>query len=182
MGTLPDYLCPGLDIVFVGINPGAYSAKVGRYFATPQNRFWPALNRSGLVKTGRELVAGDETWLNDAGIGFTDVVKRASNSASDLRAEDYRRWAPLLREKLEHLSPLVVCFNGLTGYGNYVRYADGVKAKPVLGRQEQTIGGCRVFVAPNPSPANAAFSLEVIAGWYRRLGEFRDELKRANGG
>ena len=30
--TLPDYLAPDLDIVFVGINPGAYSAEVGHYF------------------------------------------------------------------------------------------------------------------------------------------------------
>ena len=46
--TLPDYLRPGLDIVFVGLNPGLYSAQVGRYFAHKQNRFWPALSASGL--------------------------------------------------------------------------------------------------------------------------------------
>ena len=38
MKTLPDYLAPGLDIVFVGINPGRYSAEVGHYFATSRNR------------------------------------------------------------------------------------------------------------------------------------------------
>ena len=47
MKTLPDYLAPGLDIIFVGINPGSYSAQVGHYFAGPRNRFWPAINRSG---------------------------------------------------------------------------------------------------------------------------------------
>ena len=45
--TLPDYLKPGLDIVFVGLNPSDYSVRKGHYFANPRNRFWAAFNRSG---------------------------------------------------------------------------------------------------------------------------------------
>lgn len=176
--TLPDYLGPGLDLVFVGINPGAYSASVGKYFATPQNRFWGALNRSGLVRGrglgGRDdLVPGDEAWLFEhRAIGFTDVVKRASNSASSLRAADFRAWAPLTREKLLEASPLVVCFNGITGYKWFLQYAEGRKRDDVaLGEQPERLGDSRVFVAPNPSPANATYSLDDIAGWYRLLGD-----------
>ena len=176
--TLPDYLRPGLDIVFVGINPGAYSASVGKYFATPQNRFWPALNRSGIVGAARDLGPGDEAWLNDLGIGFTDVVKRSSNSASSLRAADFRKWAPVARENLIAAAPLVVCFNGLTAFKWYMQYAENTKAAADLGAQPDRIGTCRVFVAPSPSPANAVYSLDAIAGWYRRLGELRDELRR----
>ena len=40
--TLPDYLEPGLDLVFVGINPGLYSVAQGHYFARKTSRFWPA--------------------------------------------------------------------------------------------------------------------------------------------
>ena len=176
--TLPDYLRPGLDVVFVGINPGAYSASVGKYFATPQNRFWPALNRSGIVDAGRELRPGDEAWLSDWGLGFTDVVKRASNSASSLRAADFRKWAPVAKAKLVEAAPLVVCFNGVTGFKWFMQYAEGAKVDVELGRQPGLLGTSRVFVAPNPSPANAVYSLDAIAGWYRRLGELRDELKR----
>ena len=176
--TLPDYLRPGLDIVFVGINPGAYSASVGKYFATPQNRFWPALNRAGIVGADRDLGPGDEAWLNDLGIGFTDVVKRSSNSASNLRAADFREWAPVTRQNLIAAAPLVVCFNGLTGFKWYMQYAENAKPKVELGPQADRIGTSRVFVAPNPSPANAVYSLDVITGWYRRLGELRDELRR----
>ncbi len=175
--TLPDYLRPGLDIVFVGINPGAYSASVGKYFATPTNRFWRALKASGIVEIDRDLVPGDETWLSDAGIGFTDVVKRASSSASDLRASDHREWAPLTKRKLVEAAPLVICFNGLTGYQSYARHADDRRIKPTLGEQHERIGESHVFIAPNPSPANAAFSLDVISGWYRKLGVLRDGLK-----
>jgi double-stranded uracil-DNA glycosylase len=177
--TLPDHLRSGLDIVFVGINPGAYSATVGKYFATSTNRFWRAFSRSGIVSIDRALEAGDEAWLNDAGVGFTDVVKRASASASNLKAADYRYWAPLTLAKLAEHAPLVVCFNGLTGYQAFARYALDLRLKPKLGEQPERIGASRVFVAPNPSAANAAFSLDVIAGWYTQLGELRDSLRLA---
>ena len=175
--ALPDYLKPGLDIVFVGISPGGYSAKVGKYFATPTNRFWPALNASGIVKIKRVLAPGDETWLSDVGIGFTDVVKRVSSSASDLRAADYREWAPLTKRKLKDAAPLLICFNGLTGYQSFARYAEDRKINPKLGEQTERLGNSYVFVAPNPSAANAAFSLNVITEWYRKLGELRNRLK-----
>ncbi len=176
--TLPDYLAPGLDVVFVGINPGAYSATVGKYFATPQNRFWRALSLSGLVQADRELGPGDEAWLFEHhGIGFTDVVKRASNSASSLRAADFRRWAPQTRAKLIEAAPLVVCFNGLTGYKWFLQYGEASKRDAELGEQAERIGESRAFVAPSPSPANAVYSLEDIAGWLRRLAELRDRVK-----
>ena len=181
--TLPDYLRPGLDLVFVGINPGAYSASVGKYFATPQNRFWAALNRSGLTD-GRDLGPGDEAWLFEhRAIGFTDVVKRSSNSASSLRAADFRTWAPLTREKLLEAAPLVVCFNGITGYKWFVQYAEGRKQDNVaLGEQPERLGDSRVFVAPNPSPANASYSLYDIAGWYRRLADLIARAKAERDG
>ena len=172
MKSLPDYLRRGLDIVFVGINPGEYSAMVGHYFATPRNRFWPAINRSGLL--GEELSADEDRRVLDYGIGLTDVVKRPSSSASNLRAADYRRWAPVLKEKLERCRPKIVCFHGTTAYRNYLKYAEGVDERPKLGLQPREIGGSRVFVVPNPSPANAAFSLDTLVTWYRRLKEMRD--------
>ena len=50
INTLPDLLRPGLDLVFVGINPGSYSAAKGHYYARPGNLFWWALSESGLVE------------------------------------------------------------------------------------------------------------------------------------
>lgn len=183
--TLPDYLGPGLDVVFVGINPSAYSAQVGKYFATPQNRFWRALSASGLVAPARELLPGDEAWLSEHHrIGFTDLVKRASASASKLRAADFRRWAPQTRAKLVEAAPLVVCFNGITAYRWFLQYAEDAAAKTTtgkravsLGEQEVRIGDSRVFVAPNPSPANASYSLGDITRWLQRLAALRDRAK-----
>ena len=174
VNTLPDYLAPDLDVVFVGINPGAYSAEVGHYFATPSNRFWTAVNRSGLFP--EPLTARDDHRALDFGVGFTDVVKRPSSSASKLRVADYRRWAPVLREKLERLAPLIVCFHGVTGYRGYLEHAEGIDDRPRLGLQDRTIGASRVFVVPNPSPANAVYSVDDLTAWYRRLKDLRDEL------
>ena len=175
MTTLPDYLAPGLDIVFVGLNPGLSSVTAGHYFASPRNRFWPALNASGLLTA--DLNAARDSELLDLGIGFTDVVKRPTKGASELRAADYRRWAPELKKKLEGHAPLVVCFHGVTAYRNYLKYAEGKDERPGLGLQPSRIGHSAVFVVPNPSPANAAYSLDDLIGWYRNLRKLVQEVK-----
>ena len=174
--TLTDFLQPGLDIVFVGLNPSTYSVRVGHYFANPRNRFWAALNRSGLVK--EELGPERDGELAKYGIGFTDVVKRPTPQASGLKAADYRQWAPVLREKLQTYQPRIACFHGMTGYRAYLKYGEGVDERPDLGAQDRTIGASRIYVVPNPSPANAQYSLEDLVTWYRKLAEFRDGLAR----
>ena len=172
--TLPDHLTTGLDIVFVGLNPSLPSVAVGHYFANPRNRFWPAFNKSGLVN--RELSPqGDGSLLAD-GIGFTDVVKRPTAMGSGLKAADYRFWSPVLKEKLLKYQPRIACFHGVTAYNAYLRYTEDVRENAELGLQERTIGGTRVFVMPNPSPANATYSLDDLAGWYRRLKRLLEEL------
>jgi TDG/mug DNA glycosylase family protein len=172
--TLPDYLEKGLDIVFVGLNPSIYSMQMGHYFANPRNRFWSALNRSGLV--GRELSPEQDASIVEFSIGFTDVVKRPTSQASGLNAADFRRWCPLLKEKLLKYQPGIVCFHGLTGYKAYLKYGESSDDKPHLGLQDRTIGKSLVFVVPNPSPANAQYSLDDLVSWYQELGKLRKEL------
>ena len=173
--TLPDYLSQGLALVFVGLNPSLYSVKTGHYFANPRNRFWTALNLSGLV--GVELSAEVDHTLPDHGIGLTDVVKRPTAGASGLTSQDFRTWAPVLKEKLERFRPRLVCFHGLTGYRQYLRYGEGSRAPASLGLQEHQIGGVPVYVTPNPSPANARYSLDDLAGWYRELGKLMGRIE-----
>ena len=98
-----------------------------------------------------------------------------------MTASDYRRDAPLLRLKLLEFRPAIACFHGATGYRAYLRYAEHARASGeiVLGRQEHTIGGSEVFVVPNPSPANARYSLQDFTSWYAALGRLREELKGA---
>ena len=177
--TLPDYLAPNLDIVLVGINPSAYSVQAGHYFANPRNRFWRAFNASGLA--GQELEPEEDYRVLDYGIGFTDVVKRPTPQASGLKAADFRQWCPVLREKLLEYRPRIACFHGLTGYKAFLKYTGLERDPPGLGLQPLTLGETRLFVVPNPSPANAQYSLEDLIAWYRRLGKLRQELTSAAG-
>ena len=181
--TLPDYLRPGLDIVSIGLNPSLPSVREGYYFANPRNRFWRALNASGLVPV--ELEPGVEAMnslFRQHGIGFTDVVKRPTSGGGELRAADYREWAPVLKARLLDYAPGIAWFHGKLAYGNYLKYAEAMRPVIEWGEQQVTIGGCRVFVTPNPSPANAVFSLDDLVVWYRRLADCRDATGRATSG
>lgn len=172
---LSDILAPGLDIVFVGINPGMMSASTGHHFAHPRNRFWNAANMGGVFVP--PLTAEQDAEALGQGIGFTNIVSRPTPGASDLRTADYRNGALELAQKLEAMPPLIVCFNGVTAYSNYLRFAEGVREKVSPGLQPRRIGGAAVFVVPSPSPANAGFSLDALAGSYQQLAELRRELR-----
>ena len=86
MHSLPDYLQPDLDLVFVGFNPGERSATVGHYYAGRGNLFWPLLYEARLVPEA--LTYAEDYRIVEFGIGLTDLVKRPSRSSADLsRAE-----------------------------------------------------------------------------------------------
>lgn len=182
--TLPDLLQDGLKLVFVGINPSAYSARVGHYFANPRNRFWPAFNLSRLKPTTPDaaFTPADDAALLEFGIGFTDIVKRPTPQANGLRAADYRLWAPVLRDRLLQYQPRMACFHGMTAYRGFLRYSGdhvGItrgEVVPELGLQHARVGTSHLFVTPNPSPANAVYSIHDLASWYDRVAEALDAL------
>jgi len=170
MKTLPDYLRPGLRVVSIGLNPSIRSAQAGYYFANPRNRFWAALAASRLAPA--DLVPGPAAMAflhRHAGMGFTDVVKRPTRGGAALRAEDFRRGAPVLREKLAHHRPGLAWFHGKQAYRGYLRYAEDERGDVPWGLQPTRTAGVAVFVTPNPSPANAVYSLDDLVGWYSRL-------------
>ena len=179
--TLPDLLRPSLDIVFVGINPSLYSVAAGHYFARRTNRFWPAFSRSALSREARAAL-GVETLLPqydralvEYGFGFTDTVKRASARAEEVPKDEFAKAAPLLVRKLERFRPRIACFHGVTSYRPLARALDPAAGNAPLGLQSLRIGDTLLFVVPNPSPANAHFTLADQIAWYDRL----DALRRA---
>jgi TDG/mug DNA glycosylase family protein len=182
--SLPDHLRRSLDLVFVGINPGLYSAERGHYFARTTSRFWPAFSASRLSEPVRRGLRVDvlrpehDGELPRFGIGLTDVVKRASSNASQLTPADFATGVPLLVKKLQRFRPRLACFHGVMAYTPFLKFAFALKRHVVCGPQLETIGSTRLFVVPNPSPANAHFTVRDQTAWYDRLADFLDELKR----
>ena len=177
MKTLPDYLRKNLDIISIGLNPSMNSARAGYYFATKQNRFWRALNASGLVgETLEPGVDAREVMFDRYAIGFTDVVKRPTSGLSSLKASDFREWAPDLWSRLSCYRPRIAWFHGKVTYEKYLRYGEERIREVAWGRQRRGIGEIIVFVTPNPSPANAIFSLADIIAWYKKLAALRRRL------
>jgi TDG/mug DNA glycosylase family protein len=182
--TLPDLLRDELNVVFVGINPSLFSVAQGHYFARRGNRFWPCFSRSVLSGAARRalgvarLEPAHDVALPAYGFGFTDVVKRASARAGEVRSEEFAAGVAILRGKLECHRPRIACFHGMTGYRHVALALSRDTQELQLGLQSLRIGATRCYVVPNPSGANAHFTPADQTGWYDRLAK---ELGRSRG-
>lgn len=159
-----DVIAPDLRVLFVGINPGLYSGAVGHHFARPGNRFWKTLHAAGF--TDEVLSPFDERVLLSRGIGITNVVRRATASASELSPEELRAGARALKKKIERYRPRVVAFLGVSAYRTAFE-----KPRATIGSQPDELAGARVWVLPNPSGLNAHYQLPALARSFRALRE-----------
>jgi len=107
--------------------------------------------------------------LEKYAIGFTDVVKRCTPGVSDLKAVDYRVESPRLLEKLQYYQPAICWFHGKVAYKNFLKFTSSEKEDIEWGLQPLKIASSHIFVTPNPSPANAVYSLDDLIDWYRKL-------------
>ncbi len=160
--TIPDVLGPDLDVVFVGINPGLWSGAVGHHFARPGNRFWKALYGSGF--TDRLLSPFEDASLLDRNLGITNLVARTTARADELRADEIRRGAVELEERLAPFRPRFVAVLGVGAY----RIGFG-RRDAALGPQEDDLGGSGLWVLPNPSGLNAHHQLDDLTERFRAL-------------
>jgi len=169
---LPDYLKPGLDIVFIGINPSMFAAYTGKYYDGPGNHFWQALYLSGILS--EPMSAVDDHKLLDLGIGFTNIVPRTTRGLSDLSRKEIADGAEVLREKLCKFKPKVAVFNGKAIYEVY----SGQK-KFMFGRQPEPLndGATWLWVMPSSSARCAQLPRAVDkVPFFEALRKFRDYL------
>jgi TDG/mug DNA glycosylase family protein len=160
--TIPDVLAPGLTGVFVGINPGLYTAAIGCHFGRPGNRFWPTLHAAGF--TDRLLSPFEQRELLSIGWGITNLVGRATAAASEVTAAELIRGAAVLGRKLRKTRPRVVAFLGITAYRAAFR-----RSNAKLGLQPERLAGATVWVLPNPSGLNAHFQPKELARLFTEL-------------
>jgi double-stranded uracil-DNA glycosylase len=166
---VPDLLGPDLRLLFVGINPGLWTAATQTHFAHPGNRFYPALLRAGLITRPVSPSAGmtdaDRDHLRTRGIGITNLVRRATARADELTKDELRAGGAELEALVGRTSPRVVAVAGITAY----RIAFG-RPKAVLGRQPEPLAGAELWVVPNPSGLNAHATIASLAEAYGEVG------------
>lgn len=162
---VPDLLGPDLRLLFVGINPGLWTAATQTHFAHPVNRFYPALLRARIldrpISPSDGMTDDDRDHLRARGIGITNLVRRATARASELTLDELRHGGEELRRLVERERPRVVAMAGITAY----RSAFGVP-RAVLGRQAETFAGAELWVVPNPSGLNAHETVDSLATAY----------------
>ena len=89
----------------------------------------------------------------------------------DVGAGEFREGAAVLLEKLQRYRPGVIWLQGRKPYESLCRAA-GVDLQGGWGLQPDRLDGMPLFVTPNPSPANAAFSLDALVGYYNQLAAY----------
>lgn len=163
---LPDYLRPGLRILFVGINPGLRSAAVGHHFAGYSNRFWKLLFESGLVPIA--LTHQDDWRLPEWGLGITNIVQRPTSGIDVLTREEYTAGKMQLAAIITEQRPHIVALLGVTMY-RFLFPTPPARRRIRLGLQPNSLGGSPIFVLPNPSGRNAYYSYPVMLAAFQKL-------------
>ncbi len=153
---VPDLIARNLIVLFAGINPGLYTAAIGRHFGRPGNRFWPALHDGGF--TPRLFSPFEESLLLDLKFGITNIVERATVRADELTDDEIRAGGQRLQAKVKRWRPTVVAFVGIGPY----RIVSGIKDARV-GLQKASFGGSHAWVLPNPSGINAHYQPATLA-------------------
>jgi TDG/mug DNA glycosylase family protein len=163
---LRDRCRPGVEVLFVGINPGIRSAAIGHHFAGYSNRFWKLLYESGLIP--ESIRAEDDARLCEWGFGITNLIARMTPGIDTLEPHEYPAGLRKLRRKVSRWKPRVVAFVGVSLY----RVIFEKKGPVTLGLQKELFEGARVFVLPNPSGRNANFTFGEMLAAFRKLARF----------
>ncbi|MDX1622025.1 MAG: mismatch-specific DNA-glycosylase [Nitriliruptorales bacterium] len=163
---VPDLAGDDPKLVFVGINPGLWTAAAQAHFAHPGNRFYPALFLAGITAWEIDASDGyrdeDVEHLIERGVAITNLVNRATARADELSTDELRQGKEKLVDKLDELAPRAVAIVGITAY----RTAFG-RRDADAGEQEEELAGARLWVLGNPSGLNAHETVGSLARAYR---------------
>ena len=168
--TVPDLIGDNCGLLFVGINPGLWTAATQTHFCHPSNRFYPALRLAGLIDWQLDTDIGMSDHQRAAfvasGMGITNLVERATVRASELSRDELESGAARLEGTVARIQPKVVAVAGVTAY----RDAFGDR-HAALGPQMEPLAGAELWVVPNPSGLNAHETVESLSHWYRKVAD-----------
>ncbi|EXF96515.1 DNA glycosylase [Pseudomonas fluorescens HK44] len=159
---LEDILAEQLAVIFCGINPGMTAAAQGHHFAGRGNRFWRTLHLAGF--TPQEVRPEHDRTLLQYQCGLTAVIERPTARADELSSHEFIAAAADFEQKIARYAPRFVAFLGKAAYS-----ALSGQREIAWGLQSKTFGNASVWVLPNPSGRNRAFTLDQLVGAYHQL-------------
>jgi TDG/mug DNA glycosylase family protein len=168
---LRDRIQPGVRVLFVGINPGVRSSLTGHHFAGYSNRFWKLLYDARLVPERITFVDDDRlpTW----GYGITNLIARPTAGIDTLRRDEFAAGRARVVRKVRRYQPALVALVGVTVFRAMFPNHKGAVS---LGLQLERLNGAAVFVLPNPSGRNAAFSYAEMLAAFRALRRYKTRV------
>ena len=134
--------CGQVSAVCIGINPAPRSVAAGHYYQGQLGQqFYKRLRIAGLLPD-------EPGWEDDLafahGLGFTDIVKRPTAKAAEIRADEFAYGKPLLEAKLEAARPRLLLFSfKQTAEILFGKFAGN-------GSVGKRFAGADVFVMPGP--------------------------------
>jgi len=159
---LEDILAERLAVVFCGINPGMTAAAQGHHFAGRGNRFWRTLHLAGF--TPEPVRPENDRTIVHYHCGLTAVVERPTARADQLSRHEFTAAAQAFEQKIARHAPRYVAFLGKAAYS-----ALSGQRNVEWGLQDRTFGNAAVWILPNPSGRNLAFSQEQLVVAYQQL-------------
>jgi TDG/mug DNA glycosylase family protein len=171
---LTDRIKPGVQVLFVGINPGIRSSQTGHHFAGFSNRFWKLVSESGLVPA--PITYLDDDRLPEWGLGITNLVARPTPGVNDLAPAEYAAGRAALERKIRRFKPPIVALIGVSLARALLPAT--ARAPLEVGLHPETLAGAPVFVLPNPSGRNAHFSYADMLEAFTSLKRYVDAASR----
>lgn len=159
---LLDIIAGHLKVLFCGINPGMSAAAAGHHFVGRNNRFWRVIHLAGF--TPEEIEPQEDRTILKYGYGLTTVVQRPTARADQLSPAEFTAAASGFQRKVARQAPRFVAFLGKAAYSGI----SGQRNIP-WGLQPDRMAGAAVWVLPNPSGRNLAFTLDRLVEAYREL-------------
>ncbi|MBW3550225.1 MAG: DNA-deoxyinosine glycosylase [Proteobacteria bacterium] len=152
---------PDARVLILGSMPGAASLQAHRYYAHPQNRFWPIMG--DLLRAGPDLPYGQRCrQLSAAGVAVWDVLARCEREGSLDSAirDDTAQANDFATFFARHPAIGTVLFNGAKAESSFRR---------MVLPQSQMLP-LRYLRLPSTSPANASQrQVDKLAAWREGL-------------
>ena len=164
---VPDLLGRDVRLLFVGINPGLWTAATQTHFAHPVQPLLPGAvarpaSSSGRIDAAAGMNDADRDYFRARGLGITNLARRATARADELTPEELRAGGERLRELVTRLRPARGRGRGHHGLpprrsATGRRWPDG---------SQRALGEAELWVVPNPSGLNAHHTVASLAVAY----------------